>query len=380
MKRICRQHGISRWPSRKINKVNRSLTKLKRVIESVQGAEGAFGLTPLAKSPLPVTVTSASRPSNSNGTNQQNSPSHQLCEPPTERKESPTTSSPRREGQVGMEDQLQGAGILSQKELIHENGGFFLPGVNKAPNHAKSASGLREASVGTPTSHGSCQGSPENGNVTVKDPFVSPIHEQCVKVDGSPESALQPNNDLHFSVPCSIPDALVTVESQEPFGGMLIEDAGSSKDLRNLCPAAADAILDEQVPEHYCWINPPCSDLAPNQTTGVVAQTTPNVKAKQEVKSVTIKATYREDIIRFRILTSSSIVELKDEVAKRLKLEVGTFDIKYMDDDQEWVLIACDADLQECLDLCRSSSSNMIRLLIHDIMPNLGSSSGSTDG
>lgn len=380
MKRICRQHGISRWPSRKINKVNRSLTKLKRVIESVQGAEGAFGLTPLAKSPLPVTVTTASRPSTSNGTNQQNSPSHQLGDPPTERKESPTTSSPRREGQVGMEDQLQGAGILSQKELIHENGGFFLPEVNKAPNHAKSASGSREASVGTPTSHGSCQGSPENGNVTVKDPFVSPIHEQCVKVDGSPESALRPTNDLHFSVPCSIPDALVTVESEEPFGGMLIEDAGSSKDLRNLCPAAADAILDEQVPEQYCWINPPCSNLAPNQTTGVVAQTTPNVKAKQEVKSVTIKATYREDIIRFRILTSSSIVELRDEVAKRLKLEVGTFDIKYMDDDQEWVLIACDADLQECMDLCRSSGSNMIRLLIHDIIPNLGSSSGSTDG
>ncbi|XP_024028564.1 protein NLP6 isoform X1 [Morus notabilis] len=381
MKRICRQHGISRWPSRKINKVNRSLTKLKRVIESVQGAEGAFGLTPLATSPLPVPVTSVSRPSISNGTNQHNSPNHQTCDPPMERKESPSTSSPRREGQVGMEDQWQRVGILGQKELIHENGGYFFPEVNnnKGSNQSKSASGSREASVGTPTSHGSCQGSPANGTVMAKDPFISSIHEQCVKVDGSPESALQPTGELQFPVAQSIPDALVAVESEELFRGMLIEDAGSSKDLRNLCPAAADAILDEPVPDQYCWINPPCSELAPKQTTGIIAQTTPNVKVGQEMRSVTIKATYREDIIRFRIPTSSSIVELKDEVAKRLKLEVGTFDIKYMDDDQEWVLIACDADLQECMDICRSSGCNMIRLLIHDIMPNLGSSCESTD-
>ncbi|PON44974.1 NIN-like transcription factor [Parasponia andersonii] len=374
MKRICRQHGISRWPSRKINKVNRSLSKLKRVIESVQGAEGAFGLTPLATSPLPVAVASISRPSTSNGTNHQHSPSNIPSEPPMERKDSPTTSSPRR-GQVETEDQLQGGGILSQKEFIHENGGFFSPEINRGSNHSKSGSGSREASVGTPTSHGSCQGSPANGSIIVKDQFVYSIHEQCIKVEGSPESAPQPTDELHFSVP----DALVTAECQEPFGGMLIEDAGSSKDLRNLCPAV-DAVLDEPVPE-YCWINSACSDLAPKQTSGIITQTQPNVivRLRQEMKSVTIKATYREDIIRFRISLSCSVVELKDEVAKRLKLELGTFDIKYMDDDQEWVLIACDADLQECMDVCRSSGSIMIRLLIHDIMPNLGSSCESTE-
>ncbi|QHN78402.1 hypothetical protein S83_067017 [Arachis hypogaea] len=96
--------------------------------------------------------------------------------------------------------------------------------------------------------------------------------------------------------------------------------------------------------------------------------------SRKEMKTVTIKATYREDIIRFRVSLNCGIVELKEQVAKRLKLEIGTFDIKYLDDDHEWVLIACDADLQECIDVSRSSASNIIRVLVHEITSNLGSS------
>ncbi|KAL5552428.1 hypothetical protein UlMin_002604 [Ulmus minor] len=373
MKRICRQHGISRWPSRKINKVNRSLSKLKRVIESVQGADGAFDLTPLTSNQLPVAITSLSQPSTSNGTNQQISP-NLPCEPFLEKKESPTYCSPRREEQLGIEDQLLGGSSLNQKERACENGRAFSP---ETP-HCKSGSISREASVGTPTSHGSCQGSPANGNVMLKDPFVSSIPEPCIKVDSSPELAFQLMDELHFSVGCSKPDPLVITEPHESFGGMLIEDAGSSKDLQNLCPAA-DAVLDEQAPDCF-WINPPpSSDLAPKQPTGTITHPMPNVKVRQEMKSVTIKASYKEDIIRFRFSVNSGIVELKEEAAKRLKLEVGTFDIKYMDDDQEWVLIACDADLQECMDICKSSGRNLIRLLINDIMSNLGSSCESTE-
>lgn len=403
MKRICRQHGISRWPSRKINKVNRSLSKLKRVIESVQGAEGAFGLTPLSTSPLPATIGSTSQPFTLDGTSPHVSPSLKPYEPFLENK-SQTSFSLEGEGLIEMEEQFLG-GALRQEEHIRESI-RHLPEIGRGSNQSKSGSSSKETSAGTPTSHSSCQGSPANGNVAekdylgscqgspangivivnqgspangiviIKDP-VSPIHEQCVKVDGSPELALQLTDELKFPVACSIPDTHVTDECQEPFGGMLIEDAGSSKDLRNLCPAT-DAILDDQVPE-FCWVNQQCPDLAPKQPVDTLPQTTSHVKPGQEMKNVTIKATYREDIIRFRISLSSGIVELKEEVAKRLKLEVGTFDIKYMDDDHEWVLLACDADLQECMDICISSGSNMIRLSVHDITPNLGSSCESTE-
>ncbi|XVE64652.1 hypothetical protein DITRI_Ditri07aG0117800 [Diplodiscus trichospermus] len=370
MKRICRQHGISRWPSRKINKVNRSLTKLKRVIESVQGADGAFGLTTLASSPLPVAVGSISWPNSLNGSNQQNSPNSKPSEPQGEKDDLPMCTTPATNGQALVEGQLLGGRTSSQELFPHRNG--LSPHLDKGTKRSKTQSGSREESTETPTSHGSCQGTPAIESAASKDPLGS-IHEQCFKARGSPEFAFQPLGELNMPATFSMPEALVATEPQPPFGGMLAEGAGSSKDLRNLCPSAAEVGVDERFPESS-WTRPPCCDLALKQA--MVTFTQPDVTIRQE--SVTIKATYREDIIRFRFSLSSGIVELKEEVAKRLKLEVGTFEIKYLDDDNEWVLIACDADLQECVDVSRSLGSNIIRLSVHDAMANPGSSCEST--
>ncbi|XP_059442832.1 protein NLP6-like [Corylus avellana] len=373
MKRICRQHGISRWPSRKINKVNRSLSKLKRVIESVQGAEGAFSLNSLASSPLPVALDS--QPSSLNRYYPQTSPSLKLSEPQKKNESAPGRTF-KNNDQSGLQDQLQERRKLSPENLICDHSSSP-PEVGKGSNRSKTRSGSCEESAGTPTSHGSCQGSPPNESTPAKHPYISStINEQCDKVGGSPDLAYQPPGALNISATYSIPDALLMTEPQETFGGMLVEDAGSSKDLRNLCPSVADAMLDEQVPAEFCWIDPPCPSIAPSQSMAALAHTKPHVTATKEMNSVTIKATFREDIIiRFRLVLSSGILELKEEVAKRLKLEMGTFDIKYLDDDNEWVLIACDADLQECIDISRSSTaSNIIRLLVHDLTANLGSS------
>ncbi|KAF8379995.1 hypothetical protein HHK36_027464 [Tetracentron sinense] len=373
MKRICRQHGISRWPSRKINKVNRSLSKLKRVIESVHGAEGAFSLTSLPTSPLPVAVGSNSLPVSLNGHIQQHSPGlkHSQLQGGKDI-ESPSGKTPECYGHGKTRDQILEEGRkLVHQELTRQQSGFQ-PELGKFSNSSK-RSGSREESTGTPTSHGSCQGSPANENTPLNEPLISSIHEQCVNIGGSSALAFQPTGELNLSAAYSIPADLITTELQAPLGGMLIEDAGSSKDLSNLCHSAAEGCPDERVPESS-WTNPPYPHQAPQQDTIALAHTMPHFTATQDIRTVTIKATFREDIIRFRLSSASGVVELKEEVAKRLKLEVGTFDIKYLDDDHEWVLLACDADLQECMDISRSLGGHVIRLLVHDIIANFGSS------
>ncbi|PSS09372.1 hypothetical protein CEY00_Acc16395 [Actinidia chinensis var. chinensis] len=373
MKRICRQHGITRWPSRKINKVNRSLSRLKRVIESVQGAEGAFTLTSIATCSLPVAVNPILWPASVNGSNQQNSAGYKPSELMEENNESTTLKKHRNHGHDVATNQMLRDGVLCREEVVHEQNGF-LRELGEGTSRSKTGSGSREESTGTPTSHDSYQGSPylRNASTPQNDPTISPIHEKYIKIDSSSELLYQSAKELTLSAAFSIPDALITTEVQEPFGGMLIEDAGSSHNLRNLCPAA-EAFLEEQPPE-YGWTNPLGAELEPREAMANPAERMPLFFAGPEVKTMTIKATYKEDIIRFRLSLDSGIVRLKEEVAKRLKLEMGTFDIKYLDDDHEWVLIACDADLQECVDISKSSGSNMIRLLVHDVSANPASS------
>ncbi|KAK1301780.1 Protein NLP3 [Acorus calamus] len=348
MKRICRQHGIPRWPSRKINKVNRSLTKLKRVIESVQGAERAFNLTSVAADPLQVAVAPFSWTTNANGS-KPNSTIVKLSDPHEGRErefsvhKSPDTNHPVDMG----ETTLRGGSLSANVEPVLQEIGSHLELGKDSP---KGGSG--EESNGCPTSRSSCQGSPVNED-QLSNPSISSAKEKVVNTTHLMGLEFPPIREPN------VLDPLMTIEPQMLLSGMLIEDSGSCKDFRDLCNSTMEGFQDENV------------NLEAIEAAQATQQT---ALAKQEVRTITIKATYKEDIIRFRLPCTCGMVELNEEVAKRLKLELGTFDIKYLDDDHEWVLLACDADLQECVEILGSSGGNMIRLAVHDIMANLGSS------
>lgn len=367
MKRICRQHGISRWPSRKINKVNRSLSKLKRVIESVQGGEGTFSMTSITTTSVPVTVGSVTWAANLNRLDQHISPDNKVSEYREQIGGLVVFKAPEANEPAGTSNLSDRVARIEKQS--HQETNILAA---DASNRSRSGCGSREESTGTPASQGSCQGNPCLRNDTSPQ-NVSPIDEQILKATGrSLELLSKQPREINISSTSSIPDDLV-ITPQEPFGGMLVEDVGSSHDLTNLCQG--NIPLFEEHATEFSWTKPPFLDAIPKEV--IVAAPVDEIEqflARPDVKTITIKATYREDIIRFRLSIDSRIEKLKEEVAKRLKLELGTFDIKYLDDDHEWVLIVCDADLQECIDVSRSSGGIVIRLLVHDMMANLGSS------
>ncbi|CAN6349301.1 unnamed protein product [Urochloa humidicola] len=313
MKRICRQHGISRWPSRQISKVNRSISKLKKVIESVEASESAFTLTSI-RGPLPVPFS----PSNPiNIKNGRHTEVTDLSIPSVQENRVSSVQMKLLEN-----DDRQGMLIPQQSFLGNISSQIER---EKALNFTSSSG---EPSTHSGTSEDSCFGSPANRT------FVSTLMEPQ-------QNMWKP--DCFTKEPFQAQDLLLP--------GLFVNGSGSSKNCKNYITAAVNE------PSVV-----PLGSLMYVQNSGIV----------------TVKARYKEDLLRFRFPRSASFINLKDEVAKRILIDVGVFDIKYLDDDHEWVKLTCDADLEECMEISRLSGSNVLRLLVTDIAPILGSSCGST--
>ncbi|KAH6798252.1 hypothetical protein C2S52_022806 [Perilla frutescens var. hirtella] len=77
-------------------------------------------------------------------------------------------------------------------------------------------------------------------------------------------------------------------------------------------------------------------------------ETTQHLVVQEEAEKVIIKVKFEEDIIKFELRLSLGLAKLSEEVATRLNLKIGTFKLKYLDEDDDEVLLACDADLQYC--------------------------------
>ncbi|XP_023751356.1 protein NLP2 [Lactuca sativa] len=79
-----------------------------------------------------------------------------------------------------------------------------------------------------------------------------------------------------------------------------------------------------------------------------------------------VKATYSDEKIRFRMSKNWGFGDLQREIMRRFNIyDMGNFTIKYIDDDSELVLLACDDDVVECLELHTSTKNQMIKLVVH---------------
>ncbi|CAL5402928.1 unnamed protein product [Camellia sinensis] len=275
LKRRCRKIDISKWPSRKRNKV-------KPVDESVPSAGANDPTLSMSPSLLPTVVVLDQR--KPLGSELQREKGKSLCF---------TT-------EVGFRQ--------FERLLDHMPGGYH--------NELRVQSGiLQEFGKMTP-----------KGNL-----FIGVTNEQCPKVRGSSELVFQLTRPNPSVAHCN-PDVI----------------QGFSE----------NAVLGSSQR----------TDPTPKRVNTNLAQAVPNVNARQEVSTLIVKTTYRENMIRFRFLSTSGIIELKNEVTKRLPLKVGAFNIKYENDKQESILMACDADVQECMDIWTSPGNNEVRLFIHDII------------
>ena len=98
-----------------------------------------------------------------------------------------------------------------------------------------------------------------------------------------------------------------------------------------------------------------------------------------EEATIIVKVRYRDDTIRFKVSFHSMYADIQEQVARRFRLKMDTFDLKYLDDDEEWVMFTCNADLEECFDILKSSGGSHIKLMVRDRTLSLGSSSGETE-
>lgn len=105
--------------------------------------------------------------------------------------------------------------------------------------------------------------------------------------------------------------------------------------------------------------------------------TKPKTISVDSSSKITVKATYKDDTVRFKFKPSAGCFQLYEEVAKRFKIQIGTFQLKYLDDEEEWVLLVSDSDLLECLEILEYIGSRSLKFQVRDIPCTMGSSGSS---
>ncbi|KAH6796468.1 hypothetical protein C2S51_037454 [Perilla frutescens var. frutescens] len=93
-------------------------------------------------------------------------------------------------------------------------------------------------------------------------------------------------------------------------------------------------------------------------------ESTEHLIVQGEAEKVMIKVKYGEDTIKFKLCLSLGVGKLFEEVANRLALKMDTFKIKYLDEDNDEILVTCDADLEICPMRQNANGNTCIQLFV----------------
>lgn len=334
LKRICRQHGIIRWPSRKINKVNRSLRKIQSVLDSVHGMEGAFKFdTSMGGLVTAGSIIQEVEPGRSDG-------------------------SPKPD-----------AGLLIRGSLLK----------NTQSSDISSCMDIKTTTVKQECSI--------DGNNVVEDFKSSTLHLH------NPQKSQSAALDVRLSWPANLDNAPSTNMSTSPPSNERNNIWAFDGNRRDLKASDSHFVyqdanlhhdivinIDNGVSEHNQPTSSGMTDSSNGSLTGSMmngsssssksfgkGQKDKETSIADSGSKITVKATYREDTVRFKFKPSCGCLQLYEEVSKRFKLQIGLFQLKYLDDEEEWVMLVNDLDLQECLEVLEFSGTCSAKLLVHDV-------------
>lgn len=366
LKRICRQHGISRWPSRKINKVNRSLKKIQTVLNSVQGVEGGLKFDP-------TTGGFVAAGSIIQEFDAQKCSLHPEKNMPVRNSESITKDSTSIPPALSIDGEKFVVKVEEDECSVDKNqvGPLSMLFQNSSKGELnKSSVDLIDCSEDSKlilTDAGPFQ-QPRLGTAAWDSPETGSMVSYYAK--GGEKGACNKNglqlesSDCHFvsqsSNSLAAADNMDTrregddgiIENNQPTTSSMTDSSNGSGSLVHASSASSPSFGEGK----HLRIHPGSDDIG---------------------SKIIVKATYKEDIIRFKFDPSAGCFQLYEEVARRLKLQNGTFQLKYLDDEEEWVMLVSDSDLQECLDILESLGKRSVKFLVRDISCNVGSSGSS---
>lgn len=350
LKRICRQHGISRWPSRKINKVNRSLRKIQSVLDSVQGVEGGLKFDPTTKGF--VAAGSIIQEFDAGKRAALPDQNQLIRDPDLVIQNSKSAMMDIGTSIVKLEEEC----LLDRNQVVRE---YTLQSPKDsilAPLEAELPWTTTQNNATWPTSPNLPPSSflprerwiLDNSNmkpVTSKSHFISHNSSSMEAVD---EMHTTLNDDAGMDR-----DDGIVEHNQPTSSGMTDSSNGSgSGSLMNGCSSSSRSLSRRQISKsETSW--------------------------GDSVAKIIVKATYNEDTVRFKFEPASGYLQLYEEVAKRFKLQVGQFQLKYLDDEEEWVMLVSDSDLQECLEILDYLGTRNVKFLVRDVPSAIGSSGGS---
>ncbi|XWS09383.1 hypothetical protein CRYUN_Cryun40dG0080600 [Craigia yunnanensis] len=367
LKRICRQHGISRWPSRKINKVNRSLKKIQTVLDSVQGVEGGLKFDPATGGFIAAgTIIQEVDTQKTLVFSNKNLPV-QVPEPVNQEKSSaPLASCSDGENSVvkleeaefsfGGNNREAARSVLIQstcqevkkssiplidcsedsKSVSLDAGSFQAASVGTAPWICP-----KNATMGSYLREGGHRWGMNKGNLKVEDSDCRFVSRSSSSLAVADEMDTQMEGDYGIVEHNHQPTSSSMTDSSNSSGSMLHGSSSSSQTFEEAKNSKLKTI---------------CVDSS---------------------SKITVKATYKEDTVRFKFEPSAGCFQLYEEVAKRFKIQNGTFQLKYLDDEDDWVMLVSDSDLHECLEILEYAGTRSVKFQVRDIPCAMGSSGSS---